>query len=104
MMLRCCLTHIARSAQERIDDFKPQELSNIVWAHATMNCQAPLLFDAIANAAQERIADFNPQALANTVWAFATLNHNAPPLFDTIAHTAKERIADFNVGFCDFEP
>ena len=68
---------IAKTAQVRIDNFKPQELSNTAWAFATLNHDAPSLFDVIARTAQERIDEFIPQELANSAWEFAVLNVNA---------------------------
>jgi FAST kinase-like protein, subdomain 1 len=64
-----------------------------LWAFATLNHEAPSLFEAIATAAKERMDDFNPQGLANTAWAFATLKHEAPSLLEAVAIAAEEFIA-----------
>jgi hypothetical protein len=43
-------------------------------AFATLNHEAPALFDAIARATQVRINEFNMQALATTAWSFAVFD------------------------------
>ena len=67
---------LIEGATQSIADFKPQALANTVWAFATLNHEAPALFDTIAAASQSSIADFKPQELANTAWAFAIVDFN----------------------------
>jgi RAP domain len=89
------LNDIVSRAVLCIDDFSPQGLANVAWGFATLNREAPSLFDSIAIAARGRIHEFKPQELANTAWAFATLKHEAPSLFDAIARAASIRIDNF---------
>ena len=69
---------VAVSAEERIGEFNPQDLSNTVWAYATAGVAAPGFFKCAAIAlrgggrAGQRIGEFKPVELANTVWAYAT--------------------------------
>lgn len=65
---------VATAACDRIGKCKTQELSNLVWAFATLVVRhhTPLL-DLIAGAAVGRISEFELQHLTNTAWAFARL-------------------------------
>jgi RAP domain len=90
------LNAMAHQAELCVENFAPQGLSNVAWGFATLNHEAPSLFEAIARAAPVRINDFKPQELSNTAWSFATLKHEAPLLFDAIAAAAPVCIKDFN--------
>jgi hypothetical protein len=59
---------VEEKVEERLDDFKLQEIVNTVWAFATVDQGAPKLFEAVAGKTDKRIEDFNPQELSNTVW------------------------------------
>jgi len=81
-----------------VDDFKPQELANTVWAWATMRHQPS---DKVLIALERRVLacvdDFDPQNLANTVWAWATMRHQ--PSADALAALERRMLAcvdDFN--------
>ncbi|KAJ1621955.1 hypothetical protein T492DRAFT_1065766, partial [Pavlovales sp. CCMP2436] len=65
------MDQIARVATKRLHEFKPQELSNIVWAFAKSGIDAPELFAGVGREAEPRLAEFKPQEIANTAWAFA---------------------------------
>jgi len=65
-----------------LEDFKSQELANMIWALATIGRGETILFDALV----KRLLEFNkskmsnsqnatpakPQELSNSIWAFAT--------------------------------
>ena len=78
-----------------IGSFKPQGLSNLVWAYATLGHSAPQLLDAVAQAAMGSMGSFNPQDLSNLVWAYATLGHSAPQLLDAVAQAAMGSMGSF---------
>ena len=60
---------LAKAAEQRVHEFKPQGLANTVWALATAtHTDAPLLA-ASTRAAERRGCKFTPQELANTAWA-----------------------------------
>eukprot|EP00956_Cyclotella_meneghiniana_P039435 scaffold171830_cov20-Cyclotella_meneghiniana.AAC.1 len=63
-----------------LNSFKPQNLSNTVWAFATANIQHPNLFKKVGDeiVAMNDLKSFNPQNLANTVWAYASANVQHP--------------------------
>ena len=70
-----------------LDDFWPQELSNIVWAYATTKESNPKLFKELADyfVALDSLDSFKPQELSNTVWAYATAGESHPELFNKLA-------------------
>ena len=65
-----------------LNTFKPQEVSNIVWAYAILGESHPNLFKKIGNhiARLDNLDEFAPQALSNTIWAFATAGVAHPKL------------------------
>ena len=67
-------TALAKMAQQRLNQFNAQDLTNTVWALAvaTAGQQDEQLFKALTSMAERRLDQFNVQALANTAWAFAT--------------------------------
>jgi hypothetical protein len=65
----------------------PQDISNSLWAYATLRRHPgdPLL-DAAAARAVAVAARFKPQEVANTLWSYAALGHDpGPALLDALA-------------------
>merc|ERR1719161_1445893 len=78
---------LAAAAEQRMSDFKLQELANTAWAFAKVGHKDERLFSTLAAAAEQRMRDFNSQDLANTAWAFAVANFFSELLFwPTFAH------------------
>eukprot|EP00984_Skeletonema_dohrnii_P008274 scaffold3034_cov110-Skeletonema_dohrnii-CCMP3373.AAC.7 len=75
-------------ASDSLDQFKPQALSNIMWAYATADVLHATLFEKVANhiVESDSLDQFDPQALSNTVWAYATAGINHPRLFEKVAN------------------
>ncbi|KAL7450816.1 hypothetical protein ACHAWC_002664 [Mediolabrus comicus] len=76
-------------AQDHLRDFRPQALSNIVWAYATAGVSHPILFEKVTNHIVElkSLDRFtHPQDLSNIVWAYATAGDSHPILFEKIAN------------------
>jgi len=75
-----------------LSQFKPQALSNIVWAYATANESQPKLFKKFADHISElhNLSQFKPQELSNIVWAYATANESHPKLFKKFADHISE--------------
>ena len=69
-----------------LNEFKPQDLANIVWAYATSNTQHRGLFQKIGEtvAGSDGSKEFTTQNLANIVWAYAKLDVKHPGLFNKI--------------------
>jgi hypothetical protein len=66
-----------------LSSFKPQELSNIIWAYATAGESHPQLCRKFGDniVAMKDLGQFKPQAFSNIVWAFATSGESHPQLF-----------------------
>ncbi|KAJ1450640.1 hypothetical protein M885DRAFT_42686 [Pelagophyceae sp. CCMP2097] len=79
------LSAVAAEAPEKLNEFSPQALTNVVWAYATMGVPAPALFEVVEKEAMKRIQYFHPEALANISYAFAKAGIAAPSLFDAVA-------------------
>ena len=58
----------------------PQNVSNWLWAFATLGYELPpVVRDAFDATLGERLPHFSSQALANTTWAMAKAQHSPPP-------------------------
>jgi hypothetical protein len=57
-------------------EFNGQDISNMVWAYATLNVAHPALFQAVGDHIEQLgdLESFKPQALTNIIWAYASLN------------------------------
>ena len=73
---------------EMKEEFKPQEVSNMVWAFATVDKRHGALFKAMGDevVAHDHLREFRPQDVSNTVWAYATAGVNHPQLFEKMAN------------------
>mmetsp|Transcript_11204 Transcript_11204/g.39648 ORF Transcript_11204/g.39648 Transcript_11204/m.39648 type:complete len:447 (-) Transcript_11204:72-1412(-) len=89
------LSAVAAEAPEKLNEFSPQALTNVVWAYATMGVPAPALFEVVEKEAMKRIQYFHPEALANISYAFAKAGIAAPSLFDAVAAEVRFKIDEF---------
>lgn len=73
--------------------FKPQNLSNIIWAFATAKIPSTLLFDNVAYEVIEYrdLKSFKPQNLSIIVWAFATAKGVDRSMFEKVATEVSRR-------------
>lgn len=78
-------------------DFKPQELSNTIWAFSTVGRHDSGVYAAVVEEMKRRnLPDFVPQDLANSVWAIVTAGHACPELLAQVQEDALKRgIASF---------
>jgi len=74
----------------------PQNLTNIVWALASLGVPDRPLMYAISSEFLRKITECNGQNLANTVWAFATLGVLHHPLLNAISAQAIKSIISFH--------
>mmetsp|Transcript_7488 Transcript_7488/g.13469 ORF Transcript_7488/g.13469 Transcript_7488/m.13469 type:complete len:606 (+) Transcript_7488:178-1995(+) len=94
--------HIACTitALKDLRTFKPQELSNVVWAYATAQVSHSRLFEKVADevTVYRHLGSFNSQNLSNIVWAFATAQVSYPRLFHKVADEviAYRHLGSFN--------
>ncbi|KAK9811789.1 hypothetical protein WJX72_010082 [[Myrmecia] bisecta] len=54
---------------------KPQTMSNLLWAYATLKRVPDKLLDALTKEVLRQLVAFKPQELSNTVWAYAVLDY-----------------------------
>jgi hypothetical protein len=69
-----------------LSEFKPQELSNIIWSYATAGEAHPQLFMkfGVHIVAMKDLGQFKPQELSSIIWAYATAGESHPKLFSKI--------------------
>ena len=58
---------------------KPQTVSNLLWAYATLGWAPTHLLNSLAVETLRQLPYFKPQELANSLWAYATLKYNPMP-------------------------
>eukprot|EP00984_Skeletonema_dohrnii_P008272 scaffold3034_cov110-Skeletonema_dohrnii-CCMP3373.AAC.5 len=75
-------------AMKYLKEFKPQALSNTVWAYATADVLHAKLFEKVANhiVESDSLSRFKPQEFSNTVWAYATAGISHASLFEKVAN------------------
>jgi hypothetical protein len=80
-----------------LGQFKPQELSNLIWAYATTGQRHPKLYKKFADhiGRMRDLSGFMPQALSNILWSYATVGYSHPLLFQKLAHVAISRGNNF---------
>ena len=71
-----------------LSSFKPQALSNIVWAHATAGESHPNLFSKFGDhiIAMKDLGHFKPQDFSNIAWAYATAGEPHSQLYEKLGH------------------
>eukprot|EP00286_Rhodomonas_abbreviata_P000662 CAMPEP_0181289476 /NCGR_PEP_ID=MMETSP1101-20121128/901_1 /TAXON_ID=46948 /ORGANISM="Rhodomonas abbreviata, Strain Caron Lab Isolate" /LENGTH=224 /DNA_ID=CAMNT_0023393697 /DNA_START=464 /DNA_END=1135 /DNA_ORIENTATION=+ len=75
---RAAVVALTERALQQLEDFKPQNVANTLWALAKMRVEADKrLLRALSLRATASAADFKPQEVANTLWAFATMGVKA---------------------------
>ena len=87
--------YITSLCSSKIEEFKSQEVANILWAFATLGIQKEALFDELTTRALQISGSFNSQNVANTLWAFATLDIQNEALFNKLAERALQISGSF---------
>mmetsp|Transcript_41437 Transcript_41437/g.96334 ORF Transcript_41437/g.96334 Transcript_41437/m.96334 type:complete len:787 (+) Transcript_41437:2478-4838(+) len=85
------LQAIAIPAQGQVKNFKPFELSTILWSYAKMStsnpdacsCARPL-FEAAAACVPGLLEEFTLRCLVTIVWSYATFRHKEEALFQSV--------------------
>ncbi|KAL7455388.1 hypothetical protein ACHAWC_006936 [Mediolabrus comicus] len=82
---------------DHLRHFKPQALSNTVWAYATAGVNHPQLFEKVAKhiVRLDHLREFNAQDLSNIVWAYATAQVSHLKMFQQVAKATIQRKEDF---------
>jgi hypothetical protein len=92
------LGNMAFTSIECIHQFNSHDISNMVWAYATLK-STPILFPPAADVivSLSDLNEFKPQALSNILWSYATLNVVHSKLFQKIGDSIVEKsdLSDF---------
>jgi hypothetical protein len=79
---RAFMGELLAAALVQLPAFKPQALSDTLWAAATLGLPLPPSFQGTFLAvAEAKLRAFKPQHLSHTLWAAATLGLPLPPSF-----------------------
>ena len=89
------LSVLADKVCERVVEFKPQELANLIWAFGSLEHRNPAMVSAVAARVMVIIKLFKEQELSNLIWAFAKLHYYDPALFDALLHETKDKLHAF---------
>ena len=89
---------VEAAAKAREDALSPQQLSNVLWALATLKHQPPAMqMPAFAQATLRCLPESNSQNISNMLWAVATLGYALPPsVRDAFDATLGQRLPDFS--------
>ena len=100
-MAACCCS--CQQVIQKVDEFKPQELANVVWAFASMEHHDPELMNVVGRRALVMVDQFKEQELSNVVWAFAKLHHYDKVLFTHLLGAVTDKLPHFlpQVRLCD---
>jgi hypothetical protein len=76
---------------------KPQSISNLVWAFATLGLKPKKRqLTRLRDEASKQLSAFKPQELANTLWAYASLDqYPGGPFLGAVAAEVKRQIGHF---------
>ena len=74
---RDLLQAMASQAMQRLQHFNSQNISNTLWAFASLNHHpGPMLLKVLQRELVHKLRQFTPQGIENVLWAFATLGHH----------------------------
>jgi len=82
-----CLDALSAAARSRLNDARPQHLSNSSWAYSARLVDHPLR-TAISASASRTLSDFRTQSLVTTAWSFAVMPKDDRPLREATAAQA----------------
>jgi hypothetical protein len=88
-----CFAAVASEAMRRPQDFKDQELKDVIWAFSKIGVRHPALFKKVAHhlvAANGRgFGGFSSQGLGNTLWSFAKQAQLSLEVIDSLGDSVK---------------
>lgn len=91
------LHSIGKAAISILGRFNAQNLTNTIWAYATVEVSYQPLQRAVAAEATVKIAGFTPQNLGNTAWAFSVLASFDSRLNDAISSQVRQKLEFFDL-------
>jgi hypothetical protein len=77
----------------RPSKFKAQELSNVMWAVATMSSTDVKLVSVMAAELSARSSSLGPQTIANAAWAAAKMGYHNPSFLSTMVDAAARQVS-----------
>ena len=74
---------LALEAMPKLQQFKPQELSNMLWSYTKMESSNSVLFKAAGDSimGMNDVGEFKPQELSNIIWSYSTAGESHPQLY-----------------------
>jgi GTPase Era involved in 16S rRNA processing len=84
------------TARNHVNEFKPQECANSIWALANLAFNDTELIRGIAFRAVEILTEFRNQNLSNFIWAFAKLGHKDEETTVKVLELSRERLMTFS--------
>ena len=71
------LSAMATQAMQRLPQFNSQNMSNTLWAFASLNHHpGSMLLKVLQRELVHKLPHFTSQGIENVLWAFATLGHH----------------------------
>lgn len=68
---------MATQAMQRLPQFNSQNMSNTLWAFASLNHHpGPMLLKVLQRELVHKLPHFTSQGIENVLWAFASLGHH----------------------------
>jgi len=86
---------IAEEAHKQIERFQTQNLSNTLWAFATLRIENEELFNALSAKVIARITECSCRDLASSAWAFARIHMPNAELMASISEAVKSNMHEF---------
>uniref|UniRef100_A0A7S3JV57 RAP domain-containing protein n=1 Tax=Aureoumbra lagunensis TaxID=44058 RepID=A0A7S3JV57_9STRA len=96
------INSIAQIALTKLNDFTPNDFSNIAWAFASIsmdnvdNNQMYACLEKMCSVCQNQLNQFSLEALENLIWAASNLRIQAPSFYSAFAATSMTKLIDFS--------
>ena len=89
-------TALTLHGSQLLQEFTPQQLSNTIWALATLSHHDNGFTADLISAARRKLPVFIPQNFSNTIWALATLGHHHDGFTAALISEAQGQLPLFN--------
>ncbi len=95
------LSAVAREVVDRVDDFGPVELSEIMWSFAVLGHRHERMVDVVTQSLLFRLSDMPVASMSQLVCAFAVLKHKdavTDVFLDAVSDEALKKVEAFEAG------
>jgi hypothetical protein len=108
-----CFVFAAQELMRRPQEFKPQEIKDVLWSFSKVGMRYPELFKSVAeylvgsgDKVGRGLEEFSPQGIGNTAWAFAKQSQLAEDVIrrydgQTTTSHSTGRLAVYTASFID---